>query len=137
MNDLKFKEAVDQIVREDPRYSPEAYEFISKAVVFTMLNLERDKSPNHHVTGKELLEGFRQYAIQEFGPMAGEILKSWGLTDSNAVGNVVFNLVNRQLLGKSENDTLSDFKGGFDFEKAFSEPFKTNIPKNSKPPLIA
>ena len=137
MNDLKFKEAVNQIVREDPRYSPEAYEFISKVVVFTMLNLERDKVSNHHVSGKELLEGFRQYAIQEFGPMAGEILKGWGLTDSNAVGNVVFNLVNRQLLGKSENDTLSDFKNGFDFEKAFSEPFKTDTSKNTRPPLIA
>ena len=75
--------------------------------------------------------------VQEFGPMAGEILKSWGLNDSNAVGNVVFNLVNRQLLGKSENDTLSDFKDGFDFEKAFTEPFKTNSSKNTKPPVIA
>jgi uncharacterized repeat protein (TIGR04138 family) len=137
MNELKFKEAVNQIVQEDPRYSPEAYEFISKAVVFTMLNLGRDKSPNHHVSGKELLEGFRQYAIQEFGPMAGDILKSWGLTNSNAVGNVVFNLVNRQLLGKSENDTLLDFKDGFDFEKVFSEPFKTDHSKNTQPPLIA
>ena len=136
MNDLKFKEAVSRIVMEDPRYSPEAYEFISKSVVFTMLNLGRDKAPSHHVTGKELLEGFRQYAIQEFGPMAGEILKSWGLTDSSAVGNVVFNLVNRQLLGKSENDTLSEFKDGLDFEKAFSEPFKNVSSKNTKPPLI-
>lgn len=136
MNDIKFREAVDKIVNEDPRYAPEAYEFISKAVVFTMLNLGRDKSANHHVTGKELLEGFRQYAIQEFGPMAGEILKSWGLTDSTSVGNVVFNLVSRQLLGKSENDTISDFKDGFDFEKAFSEPFRTDYSKDLRPPVI-
>ncbi len=136
MNDLKFREAVDKIVHEDPRYAPEAYEFISKAVVFTMLNLGRDKSANHHVTGRELLEGFRQYAIQEFGPMAGEILRSWGLADSTAVGNVVFNLVNRQLLGKSENDTITDFKDGFDFEKAFAEPFKSDVSENLKPPVI-
>ncbi len=137
MNDTKFREAVNQIVSEDPRYAPEAYEFVSKAVVFTMLNLGKDKTANHHVTGRELLEGFRQYAIQEFGPMAGDILKSWGLTDSTAVGNVVFNLVNRQLLGKNENDNISDFKDGFDFEKAFSEPFKMDNSKNIKPPVIA
>ncbi len=136
MNDLKFRETVEEIVREDPRYSPEAYEFISKVVVYTMLNLGRDKASNHHISGKELLEGLRQYAIQEFGPMAWDILKNWGLTDSMAVGNVVFKLVDRKLLGKSENDTMMDFKNGFDFEKAFSDPFKTDTIKKITPPVI-
>ncbi|MFA6568162.1 MAG: Minf_1886 family protein [Victivallales bacterium] len=137
MEDIKFREAVRQIVKGDPRYAPEAYEFVSKAVVFTMLNLDRDKSPNHHVSGQELLDGFRRYAIQEFGPMAGEIMKTWGLSGSIDVGNVVFNLVNRKLLGKTENDSLADFKNGFDFEKAFSEPFKTDKRQKNNPPIIA
>lgn len=137
MEDIKFIETVRQIVRDDPRYAMEAYEFVSKAVVFTMLSLSRDKSPNHHVSGQELLDGFRRYAIQEFGPMAGEIMKSWGLSDSTDVGNIVFNLVNRKLLGKTENDSLADFKSGFDFEKAFSEPFKTDKIQENNPPIIA
>jgi len=137
MDDIKFREAVRQIVKDDPRYVMEAYEFVSKAVVFTMLSLSRDKSPNHHVSGQELLDGFRRYAIQEFGPMAGEIMKSWGFSNSTDVGNVVFNLVNRKLLGKTDNDSLSDFKSGFDFEKAFSEPFKTDKNQENNPPIIA
>ncbi len=137
MDDIKFREAVSKIVEDDSRYAAEAYEFVSKAVVFTMLSLSRDKSPNHHVSGQELLDGFRRYAIQEFGPMAGEIMKSWGFSNSTDVGNVVFNLVNRKLLGKTENDSLSDFKSGFDFEKAFSEPFKTDKIQENNPPIIA
>jgi uncharacterized repeat protein (TIGR04138 family) len=138
MEDIKFREAVRQIVKDDSRYALEAYEFVSKAVVFTMLNLDRDKSSDHHVSGQELLDGFRRYAIQEFGPMAGEIMKIWGLTSSIDVGNVVFNLVNRKLLGKTENDSLSDFKNGFDFDRAFSEPFKTDkIQENNTPIIIA
>jgi len=137
MEDIKFREAVSQIVKDDSRYAPEAYEFVSKAVVFTMLSLSRDKSPNHHVSGQELLDGFRRYAIQEFGPMAGEIMKSWGFSNSTDVGNVVFNLVNSKLLGKTENDSLADFKSGLDFEKAFSEPFKTDKIQEKNPPIIA
>ncbi|MEI6421344.1 MAG: Minf_1886 family protein [Lentisphaerota bacterium] len=137
MHNIKFREALIQIVKDDPRYAPEAYEFVSKAVVFTMLSLSRDKSPSHHISGQELLDGFRRYAIQEFGPMAGEIMKSWGFSNSSDVGNVVFNLVNRNLLGKTENDSLSDFKNGLDFERAFSEPFKTDKIQQNNPPIIA
>jgi uncharacterized repeat protein (TIGR04138 family) len=137
MHNIKFREAVRQIVKDDPRYALEAYEFVSKAVVFTMLSLSRDKSPNHHISGQELLDGFRRYAIQEFGPMAGEIMKSWGFSNSSDVGNVVFNLVNRNLLGKTENDSLSDFKNGLDFERAFSEPFETDKIQQNNPPIIA
>jgi uncharacterized repeat protein (TIGR04138 family) len=137
MDETKFREAVRKIVKDDPRYAVEAYEFVSKAVVFTMLTLGRDKTPDHHISGQELLDGFKRYAIQEFGPMAGEIMKSWGFSNSLDVGNVVFNLVNRKLLGKTENDSISDFKSGFDFEKAFSEPFKTEKNQENNPPIIA
>ena len=137
MHNIKFREALIQIVKDDPRYPPEAYEFVSKAVVFTMLSLSRDKSPNHHISGQELLDGFRRYAIQEFGPMAGEIMKSWGFSNGSDIGNVVFNLVNRNLLGKTENDSLSDFKNGLDFERAFSEPFETDKIQQTNPPIIA
>jgi uncharacterized repeat protein (TIGR04138 family) len=137
MHNIKFREALIQIVKDDPRYALEAYEFVSKAVVFTMLSLSRDKSSNHHISGQELLDGFRRYAIQEFGPMAGEIMKSWGFSNGSDIGNVVFNLVNRNLLGKTENDSLSDFKNGLDFERAFSEPFKTDKIQQNNPPIIA
>jgi len=40
-----------------------------------------------------------------------------------SIGHIVFNMVDNKLLGSSEEDTIEDFKDGFDFESAFSTPF--------------
>lgn len=139
MRDKKFIETVEEIVKTDPRYTTEAYEFVSEAVVYTAQKLERNPhSTNRHISGHELLDGIRQYAIEQFGPMAGEILKSWGINDSISIGNIVFNMVNKKLLGANSNDSINDFKEGFDFEEAFSKPFRPDKGKKElEPPLIA
>lgn len=139
MRDKKFIETVEEIVKTDPRYTIEAYEFVSNAVVYTARKLERNPSSvNRHISGGELLDGVKKYAIEQFGPMAGEILKSWGINDSISIGNIVFNLVNKKLLGASNNDSIDDFKEGFDFEEAFSKPFRpAKGEKEFEPPLIA
>ena len=123
MKDEKFTTAVARIVNTDPRYAPEAYSFISDAVLFTARKLESDTRNKRHITGKELLIGIKEFAMEQFGPIAPEVLRYWGLSDSMAIGHVVFNMVNNQLLGKSQEDTIDDFRNGFDFDSEFSEPF--------------
>ena len=42
---------------------------------------------------------------------------------------IVFNLVDHGILGRTENDSLDDFEGGYNFREAFEHPF---LPKDKK-----
>jgi uncharacterized repeat protein (TIGR04138 family) len=129
-----MQEALIQTVREicekDTRYLPEGYIFVLEALEFTakMLNKPAKSGRERHVAGRELLEGVRHYAIQEFGPMALTVLSSWGLTRSEDFGEIVFNLVDSGKLRKTEEDSKADFANGYDFADAFTRPFLPEAP---------
>jgi uncharacterized repeat protein (TIGR04138 family) len=125
MRKIDFYEAVVQIVRKDSRYAPEAYGFLREALDFTMKTLGKPKrGAARHVSGRELLEGSRKYALQQYGPMAMTVLNTWGITQGEDFGQIVFNLVHKGVLGKSDQDALEDFAGGYDFRTAFRAPFE-------------
>ncbi|MBP7829278.1 MAG: hypothetical protein KA248_05125 [Kiritimatiellae bacterium] len=124
MKKPSYEDVLQQIVREDPRYDAQAYEFLREALDFTIKLLSKPtEGPARHVTGGELLEGIRQYALQEFGPMALTVLNRWGIRRCEDIGEMVFNLVEKGILGKTERDKKEDFSGGYDFKQAFREPF--------------
>ena len=125
MKKLNFNEALLQILNEDPRYDEQAYHFVREALDFTIKLMEKPiEGPGRHVKGGELLEGIRQYALQEYGPMSLTVLKQWGVTRCEDFGEIVFNLVGKGVLGKTEEDRKEDFAGGYDFDVAFRKPFR-------------
>jgi uncharacterized repeat protein (TIGR04138 family) len=86
--------------------------------------LEQKKPKNKgHVSGVELLEGIRDYALDRFGPMTLTLMNHWNIRKCRDFGDIVFNLVEHGILGRTENDTLEDFEGGYNFEEAFEQPF--------------
>ncbi len=124
MEKLNFEEVVERIVAQDPRYRPEAYEFLREALEFTQKEVAREKDERErHVTGQQLLDGVRGYALKEYGPMARMVLAEWGIRRGEDIGELVFNLIDHQVLKKTATDTREDFKGGYDFEAAFRDPF--------------
>jgi uncharacterized repeat protein (TIGR04138 family) len=134
MKKVNFEEALEQILREDPRYDEHAYLFLREALDFTIKLLKKpEEGPARHVTGAELLEGIRQYALQEYGPMARTVLGRWGIRRCEDFGEIVFNLVGKGILGRTEQDRKEDFAGGYDFEKAFSEPFRPARTRGQRP----
>ena len=118
-----FDDAVDQILREDDRYDREAYLFLQEALDCTIKILKRPADAPRHVSGRELNEGIRHYAITEFGPVAKRVLNAWGIRSTEDFGEIVFNLVGKGVLGKTESDRKEDFADGFDFDEAFVRPF--------------
>jgi uncharacterized repeat protein (TIGR04138 family) len=126
-----FNEIVDQIIEKDPRYGKEAYIFLKDALEFTIKQRKRGKAePGSHVNPGELLEGFRQLALKEFGPMVMTVLEYWGVQTSSDVGQIVFNLIGAGAFGKTESDLLEDFDRALDFQLAFVTPFE---PRSSNP----
>ena len=127
MRKTGFMETLKRICMEDPRYDMEAYIFMREALDHTIKTLKKpDDGPERHITGQELSEGIRQYALQEFGPITFEVLDSWGVKKTDDFGEIVFNLVNAGELGKTEEDKREDFKDSYDFYEVFKKPFLVN-----------
>lgn len=110
---------------QEPRYHPDAYRFLREALDYTVKLFEKPPTgPGRHVTGRELLEGFRQLALEEFGVMAFRVLAHWGIHRTEDIGRMVFQLVDLGVLGRTENDRIEDFANGYDFAEAFLAPFR-------------
>jgi len=130
MKKISFDEALTRILIEDQRYDEQAYHFVREALDFTVKMLSKPvEGPGRHVSGAELLEGIRQYALQEFGPLARTVLNSWGIYKCEDFGAIVFNLVRTGILGKTDQDREQDFANGYDFEEAFSKPYRPTSPR--------
>lgn len=128
-----FEEAVELVVEKDPSYERGAYVFLRESLDYTVKNSSsRSGSDDRHVSGVELLNGFRDFALQEFGPMASTVLSEWGLHASSDVGAMVFNLVEVGAFGRTENDSPNDFENVFDFKEAFEDPFLPSGKLNGK-----
>jgi uncharacterized repeat protein (TIGR04138 family) len=127
MQKQSFNEAVAEIVAQDARYDAEAYAFVREGLDFTVKMLKKNAhgAPEHrHVSGQELLEGLRRYALEQFGPMSKTVLQHWGIRQCADFGELVFNMVEKGVLGKTDRDSREDFKGGYDFEEAFVRPYR-------------
>lgn len=125
MHNKVFEETIEGVVREDGRYQAEAYIFLRDSLEATLKRRrKKKKETGPHVGAAELLDGFRLHALDEFGPMALTVLDYWGVGTCEDVGNMVFNLVAVGIFGKTEDDTIESFRGVFDFEEVFSEPFR-------------
>src|SRR6187431_1317296 len=125
MQKIGFAEALDSIVATDARYGRDAYIFLRDALDYTTKQQKKTKGASvRHVAGPELLDGVRQYALKEFGPMVVTVLSYWGIRSCEDVGNMVFNLIGAGIFGKTEEDSIDDFKNVFDFDEAFVKPFE-------------
>src|SRR5438445_8590813 len=110
MQAANFEESVEKILQKDQRYHREVYCFLREALDHTQKLLGRSgKDEIHHVTGQELLEGVRAYALLQYGPMSITVLNEWGIRQCEDFGEMVFNLVEVAILAKTERDTRDDF----------------------------
>jgi uncharacterized repeat protein (TIGR04138 family) len=134
MQKIGFAEALDTIVTGDPRYQREAYIFLRDALDYTTKQQKKARGTTvRHVAGPELLEGVRQYALKEFGPMVVTVFESWGIRSCEDIGHMVFNLIDAGVFGKTEEDSMEDFKAVYDFQEAFVKPFAPEKPAATKP----
>ncbi len=121
------------IVRRDPRYAYEAYEFIFAALDYTLELLgrqdaEKGEGGPRHVTGQELMHGVRELALREFGLMARTVFHQWGINRTGDFGNIVFNLIDAELMSKTTEDDLRDFEDVYDLDKALVQGFRLELP---------
>ena len=123
MQKLDFGEKLDLIVQQDPRFDREAYLFLRDALDFTVKARKKAKEGTDHVSGQQLLEGIRQYALKQYGPMVITVFNYWGVQRCEDFGEMVFNFIREGIFGKTETDSIEHFSGGYSFHEAFVMPY--------------
>ncbi|MBO4545386.1 MAG: hypothetical protein J5773_06365 [Verrucomicrobia bacterium] len=123
MPDEKFTTAVENIIARDQRYHPDSYDFVQSALIYTQEKIKQTRGKIGHVSGQELLEGIKEYALNEFASMATMVFAEWGITRCEDFAEIVFNMVEEGMLSKTDQDSKEDFRKGFDFYEAFTKPF--------------
>jgi uncharacterized repeat protein (TIGR04138 family) len=128
--------AMRDLLREDPRYKLDAYQFIRESLQYAHENLDRigplnygDSNPTdadapRHLTGQQLCEACRLYAIDQYGYLAKMVLERWGLNCTGDFGELVYNLIRIEQMRKSETDRREDFDDVYSFDEAFQPQFE-------------
>lgn len=135
MQDPEFSEVVALIRKEDPRFDRKAYDFVRHGLDHTVKELKKRDAARAakatHVTGPELLDGLRIYALDQYGPLAKTVLNAWGVKRCPDFGDIVFNLIEYDVFSKTENDRREDFSDLYSFEDAFVKPFLPKKPRGA------
>ena len=120
-----------QAVAQDNRYPVEAYQFVREAMAFADDTVEMDeytcdsgvaeetvavRSQERHLTGQQLCEAIRRYAMNQFGYMARIVLKNWGIESTSNLGDIVYNMIDAGIMKKSARDRRSHFDDVFTFD---------------------
>lgn len=124
-----LEDKIQTVRRRDRRFSRHAYYFVLDALDYTMTHFGRDQltGEDRHVGGRELLTGIKEYAAEQFGPMAAIVFERWGVRAAADFGEIVFNLIDVELLSRRPCDSRLDFVDGIDFRETFAEKHRESL----------
>ncbi|MDZ7615712.1 MAG: Minf_1886 family protein [Patescibacteria group bacterium] len=146
----KSAQTLAELLSEDPRYKYEAYVFVFDALGYAQQVMglgeaaesepsdvepgdaepdEESDEPEQHVSGQQLCEAVRQFALDQYGYMTKTVLGSWGLHGTGDIGEVVFNLIRIGKMRKTPRDRREDFENVYDFDNAFRREFRIRPPQ--------
>jgi uncharacterized repeat protein (TIGR04138 family) len=121
--ELAFRDGIMEMIRlRERRFHEHAYLFVLSALELCQSKLHERR----HITGQELAWACHDLAVERYGVLARLVLDHWGVRSTADIGDVVFTLVDLQLLISQPGDTRDDFVGVFDFDRAFEREYRWN-----------
>jgi uncharacterized repeat protein (TIGR04138 family) len=116
-----------ELLQQDQRFHLEAYYFVREALAYAQEILKmpaQGSEGEQHITGQQLCEAIRQYALEQYGFMAKTVLNSWGVHSTSDFGEIVYNLIRIKHMKRSKSDRREDFDDCYDFANAFEPVFE-------------
>ncbi len=95
--------------------------------VWSVRSLREWRTLDAHISGVELLEGIRAFALTQFGLMTCTVFRRWGIRSTDDFGNIVFELIERGEMSKTDRDQLSDFFEVYDFADVFDRDYQVEV----------
>jgi uncharacterized repeat protein (TIGR04138 family) len=124
--------AIIELLQKDQRYHLEAYQFVREGLAYAQKVMKMpatkdegtEGSQDHHLTGQQLCQAIREYALDRYGYLAKTVLNSWGIHTTGDFGEIVYNLIRIKEMRKSKSDRREDFDDQYDFNEAFQPRFE-------------
>jgi uncharacterized repeat protein (TIGR04138 family) len=118
--------SIQDVVDELGLYPIEAFDFVQRGLSYTVERLHGDGPPDasHHVTGAQLCEGLRDFALAQWGMLARTVLRRWGITSTYDFGRIVFAMIENGFMRKTDEDSIEDFRNVYDFSSAFEDGYR-------------
>jgi uncharacterized repeat protein (TIGR04138 family) len=116
-----MKKNIEQIAKENGRYSPGAIKFVYEGLGYTAKNIADEPK---HVNGQTLCEGLRKLALKKWGRLAMLVLTSWGVKTTRDFGEIVYLLIKHKWLSAQPTDSIDHFDDVYDFKSVFKDEFK-------------
>jgi uncharacterized repeat protein (TIGR04138 family) len=125
-----YEKTLQDVIDEVGTYPAAAYHFVQSGLNYTVNHVHGEKTEegvNRHVRGQQLCEGLRDYALSQWGLLARTVLARWNITSTLDFGRIVFAMVENDLMQKTDEDSIEDFRGVFDFKTAFDADYRIEI----------
>lgn len=122
--------SLHDVIEELGLYPPEAFDFVQQGLTYTVNRVHGDVSDpeqSRHVSGPQLCEGLRDYALSQWGFMATTVLRRWNIRTTFDFGRIVFALVNNGFMQKTDDDSVEDFRDVYRFDEAFDAGYRIEI----------
>ncbi|MGA1979646.1 MAG: Minf_1886 family protein [Sedimentisphaerales bacterium] len=116
-----MKKKLEEIAREDSRFSPNALKFVYEGLGYTAKKIPTEP---HHVTGQTLCEGLRKLAIEKWGRLAMLTLRVWNIKTTRDFGEIVYLMIKHGWMSAQPTDSIDDFNDVYDFKTVFKDQFK-------------
>jgi len=118
---LKMKKNLEQIAKEDDRFSPPGIRFVYEGLGFTVKKITVEP---RHVSGQTLCEGLRKLAVKKWGRMAMVVLNTWGIKTTRDFGEIVYLMIKHEWMSAQPADSIDDFNDVYDFKTVFKDQFE-------------
>lgn len=117
MDAIDFEsDTFSDIVEKDDRYQARAYALLMDVVHFLGMN-------GQHMTAEDILDEFKNRTLDLYGPLSYTVLREWGVTKCEDIGEMMTNLADAHRVRRDPGDTLDCFAGGYDFREVFLGPY--------------
>jgi len=116
-----MKKKLEEIAREDGRFSPKAVRFVYEGLGYTVKKVTTEA---HHVTGQKLCEGLKKLAVKKWGRLAMLVLSTWGVKTTRDFGEIVYSLIKHKWMSAQPTDSIDDFNDVYDFKTVFKDQFE-------------
>jgi uncharacterized repeat protein (TIGR04138 family) len=116
-----MKQKLEQIAKEDGRYSPQAFGFVYEGLGHTIGTVCEEPE---HVSGEALCKGLKKLALQKWGRLAKLVLNTWGVNNTRDFGEIVYLMIQHKWMSAQPNDSVDDFNDVYDFDVVFKEQFE-------------
>ena len=120
---------VEQIARQDGRYSADALRFVFEGLGKTVrkVRAETDEPEERHVAGDQLAIGLGELAAAQWGRLAKTVLNEWGIYTTRDFGEIVYLMISHNWMRAQDEDVIEDFDNIYDFGKRFEINFKFEL----------